>query len=410
MKACIVCVGSELTSGRVVNTNAARLAAMLTSLGFCVSRCVAVGDEKEDLISELERAFQSSDAVIVTGGIGPTMDDITREAVAEASGARLVEEADALVRIRARFASRGIEMPLVNERQAFFPEGSKRIKNPIGTADGWEMKVGKAQVIVLPGVPEEMESMLPDTVCLLGDVCASAGIERKIRLFGMGESAVDEKLSGLVGAEGNPEIGLMAEGGIISVRILARGKNHAEVTGLADEAENEIRARLAGCVFGTADEGLEHAVARELDRQSKTLAAAESCTGGLICHMLTEVPGISRWFLEGMVAYSNESKRQLLGVDEALICEHGAVSEPVALAMAAGARKRSGSDLAVAVTGIAGPNGGTPEKPVGLCYIAIASDETKNCHRYTFGGGRARVKDRAAKTALYLLWRLLTAT
>lgn len=410
MNASIVCIGSELTSGRVVNTNASRLASVLTSLGFSVKRCVVVGDERQDLVSELRQAFEASGVLIITGGLGPTADDITREAMAEAAGLQLVEEGKALVKIRKRFADRGIEMPLSNEKQALFPEGSKPIENPIGTADGWEMEAGNARVFVLPGVPEEMESMLPQVVEALREADSSAGVERKLRLFGLSESAVDEKLHGLIGTGQNPEVGLMAEGGIISVRILARGDDLGEADTLADDAEEEIRGLLRDHIFGVGDEGLEHAVARELERTGKTLAVAESCTGGLICDMLTNVPGISRHFLEGVVAYSNEAKKDLLEVGGELIRKHGAISEPVALAMALGVRKRSGSDVAVSVTGIAGPGGGTPEKPIGLCYIAVVSKEAGRCHQYNFGKGRPRVKHRAAKTALYLLWKLLKAS
>jgi len=407
MNASVVCVGSELTSGRIVNTNAARLAAMLTSLGFSVSRCVAVGDEREELVAELREAFRTSEVVIITGGLGPTADDITREAIAEAAGAELERDVAVVTKLRDRFASRGVHMPRSNERQALFPRGAKRINNPIGTADGWEMEAEHARVFVLPGVPEEMESMLPDVIRALRETSLSTGIEKRLRLFGVSESAVDQKLAGLVGTAGNPEVGLMAEGGVISVRILAKGDSRREAETVASDAEKEIRDRLGDCIFGTEDEGLEHAVARELVRTGKTLSVAESCTGGLICDMLTNVPGISCCFIEGVVAYSNEAKMDLLEVPEAAFREHGAVSESVALAMAAGIRKRSGSNVAVSVTGIAGPSGGTPEKPVGLCYMAIIADNATDCHRYTFGEGRSRVKQRAAKTALYLLWRLL---
>jgi len=368
---------------------------------------VAVSDDKSELASELGRAFGEADVVVVAGGLGPTADDVTRECVAEAAGVGLVLDQEVIDKLKRRFAGRGAHMPAANRRQALFPEGSVRLENPIGTADGWSMKAGKASVFVLPGVPGEMEAMLPQVVNQLRESGSAAGVESKLRIFGLSEAAVDEKLSKLINADGNPEVGLLAEEGIISVRILARGKDEKEARRLTGEMEGEVRRRLGEHIFGVDDEGLQDAVARELERTGKKLAAAESCTGGLICDMLTDVPGISRHFLEGVVCYSDAAKRELLGVPAELIREHGAVSEEVAVAMAKGVMKRAGSDVGVSVTGIAGPGGGNAEKPVGLCYIGLSGEKATECRRYNFGQGRRRVKDRAAKTALYLVWKRL---
>jgi len=404
MKAAVISVGSELVSGELTDTNAAWLSRELAGIGIPTLRHFCVGDDEEVLAETLTRAARAVELVVVTGGIGPTPDDITRRAAARAAGVELALDRGALAHIEELFASWGREMSENNRVQAFFPEGSEVIENPRGTAAGFRMPLARAQVIVMPGVPAEMKLMWAANVRpRLAQSVSGAVVTGSVDCFGRGESDITRELVDLMAPGRNPAVGDTAEDAIIRVRIRAAARNPAEGRRMVEADKAEIRRRLGDIVFGEDGQTLQGAVVEALTASGKTLAVAESCTGGLIAAAVTDVPGASACFLEGITAYSNEAKVRLLGVAPQLIERHGAVSEEVAAAMAEGVRARAGADFALSSTGIAGPSGGTPEKPVGTVYVAAASAETTVTRGLRLRGDRATVRDRSVKHALNLL-------
>jgi nicotinamide-nucleotide amidase len=347
-----------------------------------------------------------SDLILVTGGLGPTRDDITRQVIAEFCGVPLELDEPSLAHIRDLFARRRVPMPENNKIQAMIPKGAAIVSNPRGTAAGFAIKAGKAEIISLPGVPSEMKAMFEGWV--LPHLAQRTGprgvkITRLLHAFGMAESAVGEKIHHLMAPGRNPNVGTMVHEGIITVRINASGDTPEEASRLLGATEGEVRRILGDVIFGADGEEMEHAVARLLKERKLTVAVAESCTGGLVGHKLTNVPGISEWFLEGVVAYSNRAKTDLLGVPQDMVAAVGAVSAEVAAAMASGIRRRSGADVALGLTGIAGPTGGTPEKPVGLVFVALAKNSGLETRELRLVGTRAMIKDRAAKSGLNML-------
>lgn len=406
MKASILSVGDELVQGEIQDTNAPFLATELGEMGVRVLRIVQVGDDREALVAEIGRLASSSDTVLITGGLGPTKDDITREAVAEATGRKLVLNEEILLAIEERFHYRGLEMPESNRRQAFIPQGAEVLRNPLGTAGGFLLEWKGCWIAVLPGVPREMKAMWREELrARLEERVVTEGvlIIRRLKCFGAPESWIGERIGDLMKPESNPKVGLLASGGVITVKFVACGVTPEDAEVAAAKAKEEVRKRLGSVVFGEDDVELEDVVARLLEEKNTTLAFAESCTGGLLCASITNVPGISRFFMEGVVAYSNEAKTKILGVPKELIAEHGAVSEQVARAMGEGVRSLSGAELGVGVTGIAGPSGGTPEKPVGVVFVALASEEGSVVRRFQFRGERNFIRDLARKSALNLI-------
>ncbi len=404
MKAEIVSIGTELTTGRNLDTNSQWLSRQLAGLGVAVHFHTTLAAGLDENIAAFHIARPPASLRIITGGLGPTQDDLTREALAALAGAELILREEFVSQIRQMFVSRGREMPERNRVQAYFPQGSEPIPNPRGTAPGIWFDLGDALFIALPGVPREMYAMFEETVLprlrhRLGHV-GQVLVERKINTFGMGESAVEAKLLDLTRRGHVPEVGITASEGQISLRIFGRGASPEEVQAQIAPIEATIRERLGDWVFGVDDEDLHDVVARLLLEQRRTLAVAESLTGGLITALLTRVPGISASLQGGVVAYANEAKTRLLGVPETLLAEHGAVSAPVAEAMAQGVRDRFGADLAVSTTGIAGPGGGSAEKPVGLVFIGLASAEGVRSWRVDWFGSRQEIQNRSARSAL----------
>lgn len=407
MDAILISVGNELTLGQTVDTNNAWLSQRLAEVGVRVLMHVTVADEMEPLERAIRRACESGDVVILTGGLGPTADDLTRHALAAVTGSSLELNEHFLSQIREFFAQRGRAMPPANEVQAMFPAGSDPIENTCGTAPGIRVHCGRATVFALPGVPHEMRVMYDRDVLpwLLPRTEGAVILARTIQTFGAGESDVGERLCDLMDRGRNPTVGTTACQGVIGVRIHARASNRTEAEALLGQTTAEIKSRLGTLVYGEDEDTLWSVVVRNLISRGQTLSTAESCTGGLIAKRITDVPGSSACFLEGVITYSNAAKTRLLGVPPDLIATYGAVSAPVARSMAANARDRSGTNFSLSVTGIAGPSGGTPEKPVGLVFIGLASDKGSVVQELCLGSilGREAVRDRACKAALDML-------
>ena len=413
MRVIILSIGDELVLGQIADTNAAWLSEQLVAQGLMPEYHQAVPDNLQAISAALKLAAGNADMVIVSGGLGPTPDDLTRQAMAAAAGVKLVLNKPSLEKLKVFSKKRRWIMSVNNRLQAMFPEGAVVLDNPIGTAPGFSLVLGKATIAVMPGVPKEMKLMFKRHIApILTARSRSKIMTFKLNAFGLGESVVAEKLGKIMRRERNPLVGTTVSGGVISIRI--RGKFNDEKRGARKPALPEMRKtadkikRLLGdVVFSEGDVSLAETVGKMLLAARKTVVTAESCTAGLLAAMLTESPGASAYFLGGWVVYSNKMKTENLGVPEGLIARDGAVSEPVARKMAEGALARSGADYALAVTGIAGPGGGSPKKPVGTVWIALARRKKPGVDVYAekriFPGDRASVRERAAKTALNIL-------
>jgi nicotinamide-nucleotide amidase len=402
----IISIGSELTSGQNLDTNSQWLSRRLAELGIPVGYHTTVADDLAANVEVFRTATRRARLVITTGGLGPTQDDLTREALAQVAGVELVLHEPSLARIREMFAQRGRTMPERNGVQALVPAGAEPIPNDRGTAPGVWMRSGDACVAALPGVPSEMFAMFETQVrprLLALGLGGGVQIQRKINCFGAGESAIEEKLLDLTRRDHVPEVGITASDAVISLRIIARAGTAAEAQAQIEPVEHTIRERLGDLVFGVEGEDLEDAVVPLLHQRRLSIATAESCTAGLVAYRLARVPGVSAWLDGGVVAYHNDAKTNLLGVPADVIAEHGAVSPQVAEAMALGCRSRLGTDLAVSTTGIAGPGGATPTKPVGLVYVGLAHAGGVRSAAYNWTGTRTEVQSRAARMALNLM-------
>jgi nicotinamide-nucleotide amidase len=399
MNAVLLSVGDELLSGAVLDTNSAWLSRRLLERGLSVVRHVTVGDREEAIAGAISAAGEEAEVVIVTGGLGPTADDLSRQGLATAMNVPLREDARCLGWITGYFASISRPMTPSNRLQALLPEGGEPMRNACGTAPGIAARVGKAAVFCLPGPPHEMMDMF-DRQVLPRLPAAGCIATRALHTFGLGESAVGEKIADLMVRGREPAVGTTASSGVISVRISAKAATPQEASARAGQTAQEVRARLGEVVFGQDDQTLASVVGEALAQAGQTLALAESCTGGMLGEMVTSVSGSSRYFLGGVVAYANSVKADLLGVGADLLAEHGAVSEAAARAMAVGAKARFGSDWGLAVTGIAGPGGGSPARPVGLVCIGLAWPGGSSVHRYVFPGQRDFIRRRSAMAAL----------
>ena len=403
MKAEILSIGSELTSGQNLDTNSQWLSTRLAEIGIAVGWHTTVADDFDDGVEAFRIATRRAGLVLASGGLGPTQDDLTREVLARVFGVELVLNEESLEQIRQMFARRNRTTPERNRVQAMFPAGAEPIPNERGTAPGIWMRVGECVVAAVPGVPSEMHAMFESQVKprLLGlGLGGGVLVQRKINCFGAGESAVEEKLLDLTRRGHVPEVGITVSDATISLRILARAATPAGATIQIEPVERTIRERLGDLVFGVQDEELQDVVVRLLGAKRKTLATAESVTAGLVAHRIGSVPGASACFRGGIVAYDNRVKIEMLGVPQELIDAHGAVSGPVAEAMAVRARTRFRTDLAVSTVGIAGPGGGSPDKPVGLVYVGLAWDGGASSRSFSWIGTRFEVQSRTAKLAL----------
>src|SRR5918911_301929 len=390
----IIAVGSELLTPFRTDTNSLWLTERLNSVGVEVKLKTVVGDDDARLEETIRDALKRSSVVVLTGGLGPTEDDITRKIAARELGRRLSLDERVLDDIRAKFLHFGRKMPDINARQAMVIEGAEVLPNPHGTAPGMYVEHDARVVILLPGPPREMQPMFDSHV--LAKLSERAGglrvARRVLRVAGMGESAVDERIAPVYTQYKNPQTTILFNNTEIEIHLTAQGKTEQEAELLLDGLAGQIEERLGDAIFAFRGEQMEEVVGLRLAVNGFTLAVAESCTGGLVAHRLTEVPGSSNYFMEGVVTYSNESKTRLLGVPADLIERHGAVSAEVAEAMAEGIKARASTDFGLAVTGIAGPGGGTPEKPVGLVYVALSDDAHTEHRRLMLPGDRHLIR------------------
>jgi len=389
----ILCIGTELLLGTILNGNARWLAEELAALGIPHYRQTVVGDNRERLIEVVREAAGRCSLLICTGGLGPTPDDLTTEALAAAFGAPLQERPEVWVDIQAKLAGRGRPIAASNRKQALLPEGAALLPNPTGTAPGliWSPRPGFT-VLTFPGVPAELRAMWIGTaVPWLRDqgVAGSVFESRLLRFWGIGESSLAEQVADLLELA-NPTVAPYAGAGEVKLRLTARAATSEAARQLLAPVEADLRARTGSLCFGTDSDSLASVVLERLRQRGETLAVAESCTGGGLGGALAAVPGASDGFLGGVISYANAMKQILLGVPAELLATHGAVSDPVAIAMAEGARAATGSTWAIAVTGIAGPGGGSAEKPVGLVHIAVAGPDGCRSEAARFGAQRGR--------------------
>ena len=410
----IIAVGTELLTPFRSDTNSLFLTARLNELGIAVRRKTIVGDDAAVLGAAVRAALARVELLVVCGGLGPTDDDVTRESVAEVLGLDLTEDARIVERLRARFAARGWSMPANNRRQAMVPAGAVVLDNPRGTAPGLWLEAGDRVVVLLPGPPRELEPMFAAVTHerLAGRAAPERLYRRVLRVTGCGESHVDE-LSQPVYArwrQAEPPVAttVLASPGLVELHLSARAATLAAATAVLDGAAAELAAVLGDHLFSQDGRSLPEVVGDLLRRRGLRVAVGESCTGGLVTARLVDVSGSSEYVETGVVAYSNQAKRALLGVDAALLEAHGAVSEEVALAMAEGARRAGGADIGVGVTGIAGPGGGSDEKPVGtVCVCVVGPGGEQDVKTVRLPGDRAMVRRQAAQAALDLLRRQL---
>jgi nicotinamide-nucleotide amidase len=408
MKACILAVGSEMLTPFRVDTNSLKITERLNAIGYDVRFKAVVADDVDEMAHVIGQALAMADLVVITGGLGPTEDDLTRDAVARALGIPMDVDESIVGRIRDRFARRGMTMPDINRRQAMVPRGAVVVPNPNGTAPGLWLERGGTALLLLPGPPREMTPMLEAVITeRLSLKTGGAGLFRRVlRITGRAESDVDAQAAPIYKPWTTQAIPItttiLAVLGQIELHLTAQAATKAEADVVLDTAVVALQNALGTSVFSIDGRSLEAVVGELLTAKQITIAVAESCTGGLLMSRLTDVPGSSAYVERGVVCYSNRSKTELADVPEALIAQHGAVSEPVAEALARGIRARAGTTIGVGITGIAGPGGATAEKPVGTVAVAVVFGDEIRVRTFQFVGGREMVKFQAAQSALNL--------
>jgi len=411
----IICTGTELLTGSI-NTDDAFICEKLNSIGLSVNRVITVGDSISDIKNAFREALNVSDMVFTVGGLGPTFDDLTRDAVADVLQARLVFNREVMHKIAAYFAQRGLSMPEVNDRQAYIIEGAVVMDNKIGTAPGMflEREAGghRKIIVLLPGPPREMNPMVENFILPLLRKRFENRIMKAVTLHicGLTESAVFEKIREVVESERKMEGNLLSFTILASIkkidlRLTGSGDDELLLDNMIHKAKSELYERLKEDIYGEDSETLEEIIAKIMCKKKITLSVAESCTGGIISSMITDVPGSSLYFRQGFVAYSNEAKIKTLKVSENTLKKYGAVSPETAGEMAAGVRNLCETDIGLATTGIAGPAGGTEKKPVGLVFVAISKENGTVAKQFNFGGNRADIKTKVAWAALDMLRR-----
>lgn len=408
MKAEILAVGTELLMGQIANTNAQYISAKLPDVGIGVYYHDVVGDNPERLKQCLNLALSRSDVIIMTGGLGPTQDDLTKETVAATVNRKLMLDQESLDKMTTFFNRLNRTMTQNNIKQAYLPEGSIIIRNRNGTAPGCIIEEGGKIIVMLPGPPSEMKPMFDETVLPYFASKSEYRMEsRFLRIFGIGESAMEDKLIDMIDAQTNPTIAPYAKDGEVTLRITARYPKDSTGEDIITPVENEIRKRLGDAVYSNENKNLEEVAAQLLLKSKMTISFAESCTGGLLAEKLTEIPGISSVFDRAIVTYSNRSKVEELGVNQETIDKYGAVSAQTAREMSEGIRKKASTDIGISVTGIAGPDGGTPGKPVGLVFISLACEDGVEVKKLELWGSRNRIRNVAALHVYDMLRRHL---
>lgn len=408
MKAEIIAVGSEILLGDIVNSNAQFLSKELATLGIDVYHQCVIGDNEERILKAFEDGFTRADLIITTGGLGPTPDDLTKETAAKFLGKELIVHKESLEYIENYFRKNGKELKGGNKKQAYFPADAIVMDNPCGTAPGCILEKDNKIIIVLPGPPKEMKAMFnTHVVPYLEKFTDSVMFSKVLRVFGIGEGYMAEMVKDLIDDGKNPTIAPYAKDVDVTLRITAKGQTEEEAKGMIVPIEKKIRERLNQNVYGEGETTMEEVVAKLLIEKQLTIATAESCTGGLIAATLVNYPGISEVFMQGCVTYSNEAKMDRLGVKKETLDEFGAVSEETALEMAEGIAKTSKTNVGISTTGIAGPGGGTEEKPVGLVYVGLYINGEKKVMKLNFQGDRQKVRERTLMNALDLLRREL---
>ena len=403
--ASIISIGNEVLSGQTVDTNAAHIGRQLRLIGIPAVGSHTVGARREAIVRALGLAAEEADIIVTTGGLGPTDDDLTRQAVADYLGTELELKEELLTALRAFFRRYGVPMPEKNKIQACMPAGADVIANDWGTAPGIAVEKDGRLLFALPGVPQEMRNMLEASVLprLRSFACGQAVAVKRLKCYGAGESIIAEMLGDAMQRDRNPLVNCTAQAGAIRLEIVASPADMSTAEEMLEREETALRSILGELVFGVGEQTLAEVIGDELTRRNMTLSAAESCTGGLLAKLITDIPGASRYFTHGWITYSNEAKIAQLGVSRDLIEAHGAVSAEVATAMAQGARQQARADFAIAITGIAGPGGGSEQNPVGLTYISLDDVQETTTSKHVFSRGRGSVRLRAAQTALNVL-------
>ncbi|MFL0164049.1 competence/damage-inducible protein A [Candidatus Clostridium helianthi] len=408
MKAEIIAIGTEILLGDIINSNAQYLAQELAALGIDMYYQQVVGDNEIRIMHAFDEAYSRSDIIITTGGLGPTDDDITKEVAAKYFNKELIEDENSTKKIRDYFKFRERAMTQNNLKQGLIPEGATVINNNNGTAPGVIMEDNNKIMIILPGPPKEMKPMFEESVKpYLQEKSDSILVSRVVKILGIGESAVAEEIKDLIDAQTNPTIAPYAKDVGVMLRITAKAATKDEALKLIEPIEEEIKNRLGDNVYATEDINIEEVVARLLIEKKLTISTAESCTGGMIASYLINYPGISEVFLEGAVTYSNEAKHNRLGVNNDILNQYGAVSEETAREMAIGIAKTANTDVSIVTTGIAGPEGGTLEKPVGLVFIGVYVQGKVTIKKCLFKGDRNKVRLQSTITGLDMLRRIL---
>ena len=412
MTAEIICVGTELLLGNIVNTNAAFLSEKLAYLGINCYFQTVVGDNRDRLLSVINTALSRADILIFSGGLGPTEDDLTKETVAEALGKKLIRDKKAEQEIADYFALRGRIPTDNNWKQADVIEGCEILYNKNGTAPGIFVSEGEKTVILLPGPPLELKSMFTDSVMpKLQQKCGQVFYSQTVKIVGPGESSVETQILDMLDTQDNPTIAPYAKTGEVHLRVTARAKDEKEAREKTAPVVEELYRRFGNAVYTTdADETLEMALTKLLMKKKYTMTTAESCTGGMIAARMVNAPGVSAVLKSGFITYANEAKEELLGVSHDTLEKYGAVSRETAKEMAEGAVKAAHTDAAVAVTGIAGPDGGTKEKPVGLVYIGVNVRGNVEVREYHFSGSRQKIRESVTAAALTFLREKLLAS
>jgi len=403
----IITIGSELLTPEKTDTNGLWLTGKLNEIGIDVKLKTIVGDDSLRLEETIRDAVKRSDVVITTGGLGPTEDDITRTISARAIGRELVFHEDIVEHLRIRFRAWGREMPEINKRQAYVIEGAEILPNPNGSAVGMTVKIGEKFLVVLPGPPRENQPMFNNFVFQKLKEKAGEIVFRKriLKVSGIGESAIDEAIAPIYSAHKNVSTSILFNKSEVEVHLTAQGENERQADALNEEIAAKIVETLGIAVFSTSGEEMEEVVGKLLAENGKTLSVAESCTGGLICQRLTDIAGSSAYFIEGVIAYANEAKTGALNVSPEIIEQYGAVSAETAEAMAKGMRERARTDYAISITGIAGPTGGTEEKPVGTVFIGYSDEGLTKSFKIVLPGDRYLIRWRSSQAALDYLRR-----